>query len=51
MVIAEQSRDLIVIVSNGSSESAKIASIRDAYKTRFRQESVLFVQSEVCAGF
>jgi hypothetical protein len=51
MIIAEQSRDLIVIAANDSSESAKIASIRDTYKMRFRQESVLFVQSQVCAGF
>jgi hypothetical protein len=51
MIIAEQSRDLIVIAANDSSESAKIASIRDTYKMRFRQESVLFLQSQVCAGF
>jgi hypothetical protein len=51
MIIAEQSRELIVIVPNASSATAKIASIRDAYKMGFRQESVLFVQSQVCAGF
>ncbi len=50
-IIAEESRELIAIVPNGSSEAAKVASIRDTYKMRFRQESVLFVQSEVCAGF
>lgn len=51
MVIAEESRNLVVIVRNAASELPKIAAIRDTYKMRFTQDSVLFVQSQVCAAF
>jgi len=50
MIVAEESRELMVIVPRGD-DAAKANAIRDAYKARFRQESVLLVQSQVCAGF
>jgi len=51
MIIAEDSRELMVIVPNAGDGAARANAIRDAYKTRFRQESVLLVQSQVCAAF
>jgi hypothetical protein len=51
MVIAEESRELMVIVASARDGAGKANAIRDAYKTRFRQESVLLVQSQVCAAF
>lgn len=50
-VIQEDSRNLVVIVRNPAAELPKITAIRDTYKTRFRQDAVLFVQSRICAGF
>lgn len=50
-IIAEQSRNLVVIVRDPVSELPKITAIRDTYKTRFRQDAVLFLQSQICAGF
>jgi hypothetical protein len=51
MIIAEDSRNLVVIVRDPSSELPKITMIRDIYKMRFNQDSVLFVQSQICASF
>jgi hypothetical protein len=51
MIIAEESRNLVVIVRDAGSELPKVTAIRDVYKMRFAQDSVLFVQSPVCAGF
>jgi hypothetical protein len=50
-IISEQSRNLVLIVRDPASELPKIAAIRDSYKSRFRQDAVLFVQSQICAGF
>ena len=50
-IISEESRNLVVIVRDPTAELPKITAIRDTYKTRFRQDSVLFVQSQICAGF
>jgi hypothetical protein len=50
-IVIEDSRNLVVIVRDQAAELSKITAIRDAYKTRFNQDAVLFVQSQVCAGF
>ena len=50
-IISEPSRNLVVIVRDPASGLPKITAIRDTYKTRFRQDAVLFVQSQICAGF
>ena len=50
-IISEPSRNLVVIVRDPAAELPKITAIRDTYKTRFRQDAVLFVQSQICAGF
>ena len=50
-IISEQSRNLVLIVRDAASELPKVTAIRDSYKSRFRQDAVLFVQSQICAGF
>jgi hypothetical protein len=50
-IAMERGKALIVITAGGGDDAARVATIRDAYKRRFMQESVLFVQSSVCAGF
>lgn len=48
---SERSKTLIVILPDAASRAAQIESLRAAYKTRFRQQSVLLVETPVCAGF
>jgi len=50
MIAMERGKELIVIANPDADETVRIAAIRDAYKRRFMQESVLFVQSPACAG-
>ena len=57
-IVRERSKELLIVVPGaaagaaaGASDEAKLAAIRDAYKRRFNQESVLLVESPVCAGF
>ena len=50
-IISEESRNLVVIARDPAADLPKITAIRDTYKTRFRQDAVLFVQSQICAGF
>jgi hypothetical protein len=53
----ERSKELLIVVpagaadAAGAADEAKLAAIRDAYKRRFNQESVLLVESPVCAAF
>jgi hypothetical protein len=48
---AERSKDLIVLVPDVRSYAARINSLRTAYRARFQQQSVLLVETPVCAGF
>jgi hypothetical protein len=50
-IAREQSKELRIVIPGGASDEAKLSAIRDAYKRRFNQESVLLVQSPVCVGF
>jgi len=50
-IAREQTKELLIISQGGPSNDAKLKAIRDAYKRRFNQESVLLVESPVCAGF
>ena len=57
MIAREQSKELLIVVragaadAAGAADEAKLAAIRDAYKRRFNQDSVLLVESAVCAAF
>ena len=48
-IARERSKQLLIVGPGG--DEAKLAAIRDAYKRRFSQDSVLLVESAVCAGF
>ncbi len=50
-IAMERGKELIVIASANAGNASDVAAIRDAYKRRFMQESVLFVQSPACAAF
>ena len=50
-IAREQSKELLIVLPGDASDEAKLNAIRDAYKRRFAQESVLLVQSPVCAAF
>lgn len=47
----EDSRILNIVHPGGPSQDRSFEEIVSAYKSRFRQESVLRVRSPVCAGF
>jgi hypothetical protein len=47
----EDSRILNIVHPGGPSQERSLQEIVSAYKSRFRQESVLRVESPVCAGF
>ncbi len=49
MVVRERSKQLLIVGPGG--DETKLDAIRDAYKRRFNQESVLVVESPVCAAF
>jgi hypothetical protein len=48
-IVRERSKQLLVVGPAG--DETKLDAIRDAYKRRFKQESVLLVESPVCAAF
>ena len=50
-IVREPSKQLLIFTRNIGADEAKLNAIRDAYKRRFNQESVLLVQSPVCARF
>jgi hypothetical protein len=48
-IARERSKQLLIVIAGG--DETKLNAIRDAYKRRFNQESVLLVESPVCASF
>jgi hypothetical protein len=50
-IAREQSKHLIVVTAGGADDQARLNAIRDAYRRRFVQESVLLLEAPVCAGF
>ena len=50
-IVHEPSKVLYLVLDGGPDDPAKIANIRDAYKKRFRQESVLLVTNTACVSF
>jgi nitrogen regulatory protein PII-like uncharacterized protein len=49
-IVHEQSKQLLVVTSGAVADEVKLTAIRGAYKRRFNQESVLLIESPVCAG-
>jgi hypothetical protein len=50
-IVHEPSKVLFLVLDGGPDDPAKIAGIRDAYKRRFHQESVLLVTHAGCASY
>ncbi len=49
--VRETGHELIVLFTGNGREHALIAGIRESYKRRFTQESVLLSENPVCAAF
>ena len=50
-IIREASKHLIIVLPGAPDDAAKLAAIRKTYKQRFRQESVMLLEHEVCGSF
>jgi hypothetical protein len=50
-IVREPSKQLLIVSRDIGVDEAKLNAIRDAYKRRFNQESVLLVEAPVCGGF
>ena len=50
-IVQENSHVLVVLYKPDESAEAKIDAIRGAYAKRFRQDSVMRVESEACVSF
>lgn len=49
--VHEASKHLIVVLAGAPDEEARLEAIRTAYKRRFRQQSVLLAEHEICGSF
>ena len=47
----EPSKVVILVLPGGAGEEAKLAAVRQAYRTRFSQEAVLMTARPTCLGF
>ena len=50
-IVREPSKAVTVVLSGEAGERAKLEAVRAAYKTRFRQEAVMWVERAACVGF
>ncbi len=50
-IIREPSKLLLIIIKGTKDEQAKLEAIRAAYKSQFKQESVLLFEHRECAAF
>jgi hypothetical protein len=50
-IVREPSKVLVIALSDESRDAAALAAIADAYKTRFRQQSVLTMVRRACVSF
>ena len=51
LVVHEPSKIVYLVLDGGPDDRAKISNIRNAYKSRFHQDSVLLVSSPACVSF
>ena len=51
MLVREPSKIVYLVLDGGPDDPAKITHIRDSYKQRFRQKSVLLVSQKACVSF
>ncbi len=50
-IVREPSKGVMIVLSGEADEDARLDAVRDAYRARFRQESVMLVQRQACVGF
>lgn len=50
-IVREPSKAVMIVLSGEDGEYARLEAVRDAYRKRFRQESVMLVQRQACVGF
>jgi hypothetical protein len=50
-LIREASKVVLIVLPKGRDASARIEAVRNAYKTRFHQESVLLITQAACVSF
>lgn len=50
-VVHEASKHLTIVLPGSAGSQAKLAAIREAYKRRFRQDSVLILEYQACGSF
>jgi len=50
-IVREASKHLTIVLVGAPDESAKLDAIRESYKRRFRQESVLLLETKSCGSF
>ena len=51
MLVREPSKIVYLVLDGGPDDPAKITHIRDSYKQRFRQKSVLLVSEKACVSY
>ncbi|HZZ35135.1 MAG TPA: DUF3574 domain-containing protein [Caulobacteraceae bacterium] len=49
--VREPSKALLLILTGAEHEREKVKEIRDAYKARFRQDSVMLIERAACVSF
>ncbi len=50
-IVREPSKRLTIVLTGAPDEQSKLSSIRESYKRRFRQESVLLLETRSCGSF
>ena len=49
--VREPSKAVLLVLAGASDENGKLRAIRDAYKRRFHQDSVLLIERTACVSF
>jgi hypothetical protein len=49
--VREQTKALFLVLTGADAERQNIELVRDAYKQRFHQDSVMLVEQQACVGF
>lgn len=50
-IVREQAKVLIIVMRNDGDGRRRLQAVGEAYKSRFKQQSVLIVMTPVCAAF
>jgi hypothetical protein len=50
-IVREASKRLTIVLSGAPGEQMRLSEVRNAYKARFKQDSVLILEYRVCGSF